>query len=123
MRLLEIPQWMFDASAVCLIRRAASPMANCNALRELKELISLGEIGADKVIKAQHQSLLHIGGSDAKRNEVTPGNAVAAVSATGHSASLGELSARSPTPDIGTTRTMVKSSHRRRRVGRSGGAR
>jgi hypothetical protein len=49
MRLLEIPQWMFDASVVCLIRLATSPIASCDALRELKELISLGETTTDKV--------------------------------------------------------------------------
>lgn len=123
MRLLEIPQWMFDASAVCLIELAASPIASCDALRELKELISLGETANDKVIQAQHQSLFRTGGSDAKRSEVTPSNAVAVVSAADHSASLGELTARSSTSDIGVARTMVASSRRKRRVVRSGGAR
>jgi hypothetical protein len=123
MRLLEIPQWMFDASAVCLIRLAPSPVASCDALRELKELISLGETVTDKVIQAQHQSLFRTGGSDAKRSEVTPSSPVAVVSAAGHSASLGELAARSSTSDLGVGRTMAAGSHRRRRVVRSGGAR
>jgi hypothetical protein len=97
-RLLEIPQWMFDATAVCLIRLAASPIASCDALRELKELISLGKTANDKVIQAQHQSLFPTGGSDVKRSEVTRSNAVAVVSAADHSASLGELTARSWLP-------------------------
>ena len=29
-RLLDIPQWMFDAKVVCLIRSASSPVASCD---------------------------------------------------------------------------------------------
>src|SRR5687768_13424325 len=70
MRLLEIPQWMFNAGTVCTIRLAACPVASGDALRELRGLISFGETATDKVIRAQHQSLVRTGGSDAKRSEV-----------------------------------------------------
>jgi hypothetical protein len=39
-RLLEIPQWMFDASVIRLIRFSLVPIASCEALREIQELIS-----------------------------------------------------------------------------------
>jgi hypothetical protein len=114
MRLLEIPQWMFDATTACQIRLVASAVASCEALRELKELIAPhGVTGTVKVLQAQHQSLSHTGGSDAKRSEVTPSNPVAAVSAADLNASLGEPSARDSLPDAGTPRAMVTSARRR----------
>jgi hypothetical protein len=59
-RLLEIPQWMFDASVVCLVRFASSPVACAEALRELKELIDRqGAVGGGEVLQAQHQGLSH----------------------------------------------------------------
>jgi hypothetical protein len=66
-RLLEIPQWMFDVAAVCLMRIAVVPFASCEALRELKGLLlSTAVTGAETVIQATHQSLSRTGGSDAK---------------------------------------------------------
>lgn len=120
MRLLEIPQWMFDAGAVCLMRLAASAVASCEALRELKELIApRAATGDAKVLQAQHQSLSHTGGSDAKRSEVAPSSAVAAVSATDLSASLGEPSAGDSQSDPDASRAMVTSA----RVSKRGGSR
>jgi hypothetical protein len=64
---------MFDASAVCRVRFSSSPLTSFEALRELKELIRPREaVGTGEVIQAQHQSLSHKGGSDAKPSEVTP---------------------------------------------------
>lgn len=121
-RLLEIPQWMFDASAVCLIRLLASAVASCEALRALKELIDGGATSAGKVLQAQHQSLSHTGGSDAKRSEVTPSSPVAVVSATDSGTALGGSSTRGSTSGTGAARAMVASAGHRRRH-RSGGAR
>ena len=38
-RSLEIPQWMFDASACCRIALSPSPAVTCEALHELRHLI------------------------------------------------------------------------------------
>jgi hypothetical protein len=70
-RLLEIPQWMFDAAVICVMRLAAAPRVSGEALREVKELIfSTAATGAEPVIQAAHQRLSHMGGSDAKLTEV-----------------------------------------------------
>src|SRR5690348_5506593 len=61
-RLLEIPQWMFDANAVCLVRFSSAALASCEALRERKELIGPHEeVSGGKVVQAQHQILSHAG--------------------------------------------------------------
>lgn len=53
---------MFDASVVCRVRFAPSPVASCNALHELKELISSrAAIATGEVVQAQRQSLSHTG--------------------------------------------------------------
>src|SRR5205807_4840001 len=39
MRLLEIPQWMFDSVAYCRMRLATVPTVSCGALRDLKALL------------------------------------------------------------------------------------
>ncbi len=118
MRLLEIPQWMFDASAICSIRLAASAIASCEALHEIKELIGPhGVTGTVKVLQAQHQSLSHTGGSDAKRREVTPSSAAATVSTTSLYASLGEPPARDSPRGPDRARALVTSARRRRRTG------
>jgi hypothetical protein len=123
MRLLEIPQWMFDARAVFPIRLAASAVASCEALRELKELIgSGGATGTAKVLQAQHQSLSHTGGSDAKRSKVTSSSPVAAVSAAGFNAPVGEPSARDSPPARGASRALVTNAHRRCRTGSKTGS-
>jgi hypothetical protein len=113
----EIPQWMFDASAVCLIRLASSPAASCEALRELKELIGpRGAIGNGEVVQAQHQSLSHTGGSDAKPSEVTPSKPTPAVSATDRNAALGELSRRGSAPGRGPSGAVAAGARRKRRT-------
>src|SRR5438034_10638475 len=38
-RLLEIPQWMFDSVACCRMRLAAVPTVSCGALLDLKALL------------------------------------------------------------------------------------
>jgi len=71
-RLLEIPQWMFDARVACLTQLVPSPIASCTALQEVKALVSPRRLGASpEVVQAQHQSLCHAGGSDAKLSDVT----------------------------------------------------
>jgi len=117
-RLLEIPQWMFDASRVCLIRLATTPVTSCEALRELGELIRLdGADNALKVLQAQHRSLARTGGSDAKRSTVTSGRSVAVVSAADGGSSMGEFAARDSPPSADSPRQMVTRRGRRKRIG------
>jgi hypothetical protein len=85
---------MFDAVLVCVIRLAAAPLANCDALRAVRALIfGRAVTGAGIVIQAQHQRLSRIGGSDAKLTEVAASGANEAVSSAGHHTSLGESAA------------------------------
>ena len=118
-RLLEIPQWMFDAAAVCLIRLSASPVASCEALRELRELIGPHRaVGSAEVVQTQHQSLTHTGGSDATPTQATPSKPTDFVPPTGGNASLGESATRSSAPDIGAARETVTGRGPKRRAGR-----
>jgi hypothetical protein len=123
-RLLEIPQWMFDAAAVCLIRLSASPVSSCEALRELRELIGPHRaVGIREVVQAQHQSLTHTGGSDAKPSQATPSMPTDLVPSTGGSASLGESATRSSAPSLGAARETTTRRGPTRRAGRLRGAR
>lgn len=97
---------MFDASVVCVVRLSSSPLASCEALRGLKELISLRE-GTGEVIQAQHQSLSQIGGSDAKPSEVTPCKPIAAVPSVDGTALLGESTRRDSTAGPGAARGAI----------------
>jgi hypothetical protein len=124
-RLLEIPQWMFDARVVCLIRVTSSPLASDEALRELKALInSQRAVGHGEVIQAQHQSLSHQEGSDAKPSQVSPSQPTATVSSTAFNPSLAKPATRGSSSDRKPSRTMVsRTSARRHRSGKPGGAR
>jgi hypothetical protein len=123
-RLLEIPQWMFDASVVCLVRLSPSPLACSEALQALKELIGPRRATANpEVVQGRHPSLSHAGGSDAKPSEVASRKPTDAVSAASHNASLGELTSGGPAPDPGAARTAAARPRAKRRTGRSGGAR
>lgn len=81
---------MFDAALVCVMRLAATPLANCDAVRAVRSLIfGRAVTGAGIVIQAQHPRLSRIGGSDAKLTEVAASGANEAVSPAGRHTSLG----------------------------------
>ena len=78
-----------------MVRLAVSPLAGCEALQELKELIHpIAGVGLRVVVQAKHQSLSRTGGSDATRNEVIARKTTSALSSTGRNASLGESPTR-----------------------------
>src|ERR1700761_2439774 len=83
-RLLEIPQWMFDASVVCLIRLSDSPVACCEALRALTELIGLHRTVSPEGVKDRHPGLSRAGGSDAKPSEAASNKPTDVVPPAGH---------------------------------------
>src|SRR5437667_10187749 len=58
-RLLEIPQWMFDSVACRRMRLASAPMVGCGALLDLKALLRCASLpDSDVVLQGQHRSLL-----------------------------------------------------------------
>ena len=124
-RLLEIPQWMFDASVLCRVRLSAYPLACGEALRALKELLGSHSASAiGEVIQGRHPSPSRAGGFDAKLSEVASSKPTGAIPATNRNASLGELAARSPAPRPGAPRAIaMRARTNKRRTGRSGGAR
>ena len=85
---------MFDAKTVCTIRLVCSPVACCQALRELKERIKSRDVGPDDTVVVQtHQSLPKDGGSDAKLSEVTSSRPAAVVPPSEHSTPLAKPAA------------------------------
>jgi hypothetical protein len=57
-RPLEVPKWMFDATACRQACLAASPTVHCEALLELKRLLMSAKITADEaVLKAEPTAL------------------------------------------------------------------
>jgi hypothetical protein len=100
-RRLEVPQWMFDPPTCCGMRRVAMPTVTCEALRDLKALLQSGILGhRDVVLQAQHQSLLALGGADAK--EPTESHQIHIVSSTPPESILAGASSRNPTEDTET---------------------
>ena len=83
MRLLEIPQWMFDSVACCRMRLATVPTVSCGALRDLKALLRYASFpDSDVVIQGQHRSLLSPGGADAKITKPAESGSIQTVSST-----------------------------------------
>jgi hypothetical protein len=82
-RLLEIPQWMFDPATCCGMRLAAVPTVSCKALLDLKSLLQCTLLPeSDVVLQAEHRCLLSPGGADAKVTEPTEGRSTQTVSST-----------------------------------------
>ena len=74
-RPLEVPQWMFDATACRQACLAASPTVHCEGLLELKRLLMSAKITAAKaVLKAEHCSLSDTGGIDAPDEKPATGH-------------------------------------------------
>src|ERR1700730_85367 len=74
-RPLEVPQWMFDATACRQACLAASPTVHCEGLLELKRLLMSAKITPDKaVLKAEHCSLSDTGGIDAPEEKPATGH-------------------------------------------------
>ena len=124
-RLLEIPQWMFEASVVCLIRLAECPIASIEALTELKALIVAGPaVDSDRVVKAKHQSLSHRGDPDATPDQVPPSKPTSIVQPADDHAAMGESPARRPAASPRAA-SSVAAGHRRRQHadGKSGSGR
>ena len=123
-RLLEIPQWMFEASVVCLVRLLPSPVPCIEALREVRELLRSGQSpNADLMIKAKRQSLTRKGDPDATP-KTPPSEPAAAVQSADHDATLGESSARHSAASPRASSPLAAVTRRRRHTGgKPGGGR
>jgi len=76
-RLLEIPQWMFDSVACCRMRLAAVPTVSCGALLDLKALLRCALFPDSAVVlQGQHRSLLSPGGADARITKPTESRSI-----------------------------------------------
>jgi hypothetical protein len=103
-RLLEIPEWMFDP-AICLrMRVAAMPTVSCEALLDLRSLLECAPVpNTGVVLQAQHRSLLSPGGADAKVAEPQDPS-IHTVSATTEGSSLAGAASRNQTECGGASR-------------------
>jgi hypothetical protein len=103
-RLLEIPEWMFDP-AICLrMRVAAMPTVSCEALLDLRSLLQCAPVpNTGVVLQAQHRSLLSPGGADAKVAEPQDPS-IHTVSATTEGSSLAGAASRNQTECGGASR-------------------
>ena len=80
-RLLEIPQWMFDSVACCRMRLAAVPTVSCGALLDLKALLRCASFPDSAVVlQGQHRSLLSPGGADARITKPTESRSIQTIS-------------------------------------------
>jgi hypothetical protein len=93
-RLLEVPQWMFDATTCCHIKFSATPKVSLEALRGLDKLLAAVRVpNISGVLQAQHHSLSAPGDAGETHEGSTPAQSTDAVSATAHTA-VDEFSAR-----------------------------
>jgi hypothetical protein len=121
-RLFEIPQWMFEAGACCLARRAEKPAVDCAALLDLKILLHrVRSPVTELVVQAQHSPP---GDADARFGDSTESTANRIVSPSATSSDLAKVTARNQTEDRRTTcavaRTQPKNPHRPPRKGEMG---
>jgi hypothetical protein len=123
-RLIEIPQWMFDAASLCGVRWADTPTVSGEALLELKALLSsVGKQRDDRVLQAQQPSLARTGETDAKVIKTATNGATEAISSADRLTLLGHTAERDPppnTPPAGSTPARAQHESRRSR-GRQGG--
>ena len=83
-RLLEIPQWMFDSVACCRMRLATVPTVSCGALLDLKALLRCASFPVSNVVlQSQHRSLLSPGGADAKIAKPTESRSIQTIARLG----------------------------------------
>jgi hypothetical protein len=124
-RLIEIPQWMFDAASLCGVRWADTPTVSGEALLELKALLStVRKQRDDRVLQAQHSSLASTGETDAKVIKNAACGAIEAVPSADQGTLLGHTADRDPPPDTpaaGSTPARARRESKRSRGRRQGG--
>jgi hypothetical protein len=121
LRLLQVPQWMFDRTICRGMHLASAPAISINAMLELKRLLASATLGGHNVtIDSGHRQLESTRGANAKRTE---NSTIATVpSATTKGSSVGDIAVRAATPDRAAfgaiaVRTPRKKSYRKPRKG------
>ena len=124
-RSVEVPQWMFDAASCHRMRLGPIPSVSCDALRDLRALLSQTTLAdRDDLRDAQHQAEHGRGGADAP---ITPQFAcppAVPVSPAVAIATMGDISARGPRAGgavAGSTPARAPGRGRRRRARPGGG--
>ena len=124
-RLLEIPQWMFDSVACCRMRLASAPIVSCGALLDLKALLRCASFpDCDVVLQGQHRSLLSPGGADAKITNPTESRSIQTVSSTPEASVLAAAASRNQTENSTVADATAARAHRKGpRLRQKGGGR
>jgi hypothetical protein len=120
-RVLEIPQWMFDAATCCRMTLSAVPSISVRSLRELARLLSvIGSTADSDVVKAKLLSLPDAGGACATEE---PGflRSAGAVSCSHGDSGVDESSGGGSRADLAMARETLAGSLSRPRRSRTGG--
>jgi hypothetical protein len=115
-RLLEIPQWMFDSVACCRMYLTTVPTVSCGALLDLKALLRCASFpDSDVVLQVQHRSLLTPGGADAKITNPTESRSIQTISSTPEAPVLAGAAARNQTKSGTVAGAAAARAHRKSR--------
>ncbi len=113
-RLLEIPQWMFDSVACCHMRLATVPTVSCGALLDLKALLRCASFpDSDVVLQSQHRSLLSPGDADAKITKPTESRSIQTISSTPEAPVLAGAACRNQTENSKVAGATAARAHRK----------
>jgi len=124
-RLLEVPQWMFEATACCRMVLATTASVSVQTLRDLAQLIRALQ-GPDEVgvLQGEHPTLPDPGGARAKPKTSRNWQAVDHVSSSAADAAVGKHAHRSSRTNAKIARATIASTPPRpTRRHREGGAR
>lgn len=125
-RVSEMPQWMFDPVICRHIRYSVLPIADCEALRELKRLLTDKSLATQlNVVQAEHRPLSFTGGADATRSEPPSGRSTRSVSTLPRDARVGASAGGSEAADSAPAGAITAATPTRiaRRGTRTGGVR
>jgi glyceraldehyde-3-phosphate dehydrogenase/erythrose-4-phosphate dehydrogenase len=111
-RLLQIPQWMFDAAAMCGIRLESSPVVDAGSLQELKTLLST--MSTDGVVQGQQSSADNAGEKDAKTIKAVATGTPEALPSRGNNAGVEHTGGGSSATSTSASRSTVARSGRPR---------
>ena len=113
-RLLEIPQWMFDSVACCRMRLATVPTVSGAALLDLKALLRCASFPvSDVVLQSQHRSLLSPGDADAKTTKPTESRSIQTISPTPEAPVLAGAACRNQTENSTVAGATAARAHRK----------
>jgi hypothetical protein len=109
-RSVEVPAWMFEASACDHLRLTATPFVDYEALIELKAIVQTAP--RVDMLQAQHHSLSAPGGADATGHTPIPSLATDAVPSPATSPALSDAAAGHSGTDDSTARPTAAAARR-----------